>query len=247
MTQSPSLILPSVDIPGVTIGVTTRRGGVSQAPFDALNLGDHVGDNPAHVRENRARLQSVLPEQPICWLRQVHGNRTVLADHTDCREADAHWTAQRDTPLAILTADCLPVVIAAKDASCVGIAHAGWRGLSNGILESLLTTLPLAPAQLFAWLGPAISVNAYEVGDDVRQCLLKTHGEEALHYFHPSARTTGRWMADLPGLATLILHRGGIDTITASRSCTVAEPQDFFSHRRDGPDTGRMATVVWRA
>ncbi|MBT5488245.1 MAG: multi-copper polyphenol oxidoreductase, partial [Halieaceae bacterium] len=151
MTPSPSLILPEIDIPGVIIGVTTRDGGVSEAPFDALNLGDHVGDNPAHVRENRARLQSVLPEQPICWLRQVHGNRTVLADHTDCSEADAHWTAQRRTPLAILTADCLPVVIAAKDASCVGIAHAGWRGLSNGILESLLTTLPLAPAQLFAW------------------------------------------------------------------------------------------------
>lgn len=246
MTQSPSLILPAVDIPGVKIGVTTRDGGVSEAPFDTLNLGDHVGDNPAHVSENRKRLQLALPDQPICWLRQVHGNRTVLADHTDCCEADAHWTAQRDTPLAILTADCLPVVIAAKDASCVGIAHAGWRGLSNGILESLLTTLPLAPAQLFAWLGPAISVNAYEVGDDVRQCLLKTQGERALHYFHPSVRTTGHWMADLPGLATFILHRAGIDTITASRSCTVAEPKDFFSYRRDGPATGRMATVVWR-
>jgi YfiH family protein len=129
----------------------------------------------------------------------------------------------------------------------VGIAHAGWRGLSNGILESLLTTLPLAPAQLFAWLGPAISVNAYEVGDEVRQCFLKTQGNAALHYFNPSARTTGHWMADLSGLATLILHRAGIDTITASRSCTVAQPQDFFSHRRDGPATGRMATVVWRA
>ena len=129
----------------------------------------------------------------------------------------------------------------------MGIAHAGWRGLSNGVLESLLTTLPSAPAQLFAWLGPAISVNAYEVGDDVRECLLRTQGEEALHHFYPSARTTGHWMADLPALATLILHRAGIDTITASGSCTVAQPRDFFSHRRDGPATGRMATVVWRA
>ncbi len=247
MTKSPPLILPEIDIPGVTIGVTTRRGGVSQAPFDALNLGDHVGDHQGHVSENRRRLQSVLTDQPICWLRQVHGNRTVLADKTDCIKADAHWTAQRHTPLAILTADCLPVVIAAKDASCVGIAHAGWRGLSNGILESLLTTLPLAPAQLFAWLGPAISVNAYEVGNEVRQCLLRTQGEQALRCFNPSLSTTGHWMADLPGLATLILHRAGIDAIIPSRSCTVAQPDDFFSHRRDGPATGRMATVVWRA
>lgn len=247
MTPSLSLILPEIDIPGVTIGVTTRDGGVGEAPFDTLNLGDHVGDNPAHVSENRRRLQSVLPERPICWLRQVHGNRTVLADHTDCSEADAHWTTQRRTPLAILTADCLPVVIAAKDASCVGIAHAGWRGLANGVVESLLATLPLAPAQLFAWLGPAISLNAYEVGNEVRQFFLKTQGEEASHYFKPSARATDHWMADLSGLATFILHRAGVEAITANSSCTVAQPQDFFSHRRDGPATGRMATVVWRA
>lgn len=246
MTQLLSLIMPELDMPGVKIGVTTRRGGVSEVPFDALNLADHVGDNPAHVSENRRRLQSALTGQSICWLRQVHGNRTVLADQTGCVEADAQWTPQRHTPLAILTADCLPVVIAAKDASCVGIAHAGWRGLSTGIVESLLTTLPLAPAQLFAWLGPAISVNAYEVGNEVRQCLLRTQGEEAMHYFKSSARTTDHWMADLPGLATLILRRAGIDAITTCGSCTVAQPHDFFSHRRDGPATGRMATLVWR-
>jgi len=247
VTPSLPLMMAEIDTPGVKIGVTTRRGGVSEAPFDALNLGDHVGDKPAHVSQNRSRLQSRLTGQPICWLRQVHGTRSVLADNTNCTEADAHWTAQRHTPLAILTADCLPVVIAAKDASCVGIAHAGWRGLANGVVESLLATLPLAPAQLFAWLGPAISLNAYEVGNEVRQFFLKTQGEEASHYFKPSARATDHWMADLSGLATFILHRAGVEAITANSSCTVAQPQDFFSHRRDGPATGRMATVVWRA
>ena len=235
---------PDTGRDGVEIRVSTREGGVSQSPYDSLNLADHVGDKAESVAENRRLLAEALPGEAVCWLIQVHGVSAVEATPGVVPDADAHWTAARDLPLAVLTADCLPVVLMARDASCVGIAHAGWRGLAAGVLESLLAAMPAEPASITAWLGPAISAAAYEVGPEVKATFEQQCGEESGDCFHPSHRQ-GHWMADLAGLARLRLTRAGVFTITGGGRCTVGEPDQFFSHRREGPATGRMATLVW--
>ena len=142
---------PDSALDGVEIRVSTREGGVSQPPYDSLNLADHVGDQAESVAENRRLLANVLPGDAVCWLNQIHGVRTVEAREGVVPEADAHWTDARNRPLAVLTADCLPVVIVAGDATCVGIAHAGWRGLAAGVLESLLSAMPAEHE--VAWLS----------------------------------------------------------------------------------------------
>ena len=235
---------PDTGLDGVEIRVSTREGGVSQSPYDSLNLADHVGDQAECVAENRRRLAEALPSDALCWLNQVHGVNVVEAAPGVVPDADAHWTAARDLPLAVLTADCLPVVLMARDASSVGIAHAGWRGLAAGVLESLLAAMPAGQASITAWLGPAISAAAYEVGPEVKATFEQQCGEESGDCFHPSHRQ-GHWMADLAGLARLRLTRAGVSTITGGGRCTVGEPDQFFSHRREGPATGRMATLAW--
>jgi len=235
---------PDSALDGVEIRVSTREGGVSQPPYNSLNLADHVGDQAESVAENRRLLADVLPGDAGCWLNQVHGVRTVEAREGVVPEADAHWTDARNRPLAVLTADCLPVVLAAGDASCVGIAHAGWRGLAAGVLESLLSAMPAEPASMTAWLGPAISAAAYEVGPEVKKTFEQHCGEAGGDCFQPSNRR-GHWMADLTALARLRLSRAGVSTIAGGDRCTYGEPEIFFSHRREGPATGRMATLVW--
>jgi YfiH family protein len=235
---------PDSALDGVEIRVSTREGGVSQPPYDSLNLADHVGDQAESVAENRRLLGKVLPGDTVCWLNQVHGVRTVEAREGVVPEADAHWTDARNRPLVVLTADCLPVVIAAGDATCVGIAHAGWRGLAAGVLESLLTAMPAEPASMTAWLGPAISAAAYEVGPEVKTTFEQQCGEAGGECFQPSHRH-GHWMADLTALARLRLSRAGVSTIAGGDRCTYGEPEHYFSHRREGPATGRMATLVW--
>lgn len=242
--SSPPIWAPDAGCDGVEIRVSTREGGVSQSPYDSLNLADHVGDEADRVAENRRRLAAALPSDAICWLNQVHGVRAVEANEGMLPEADAHWTNARNRPLAVLTADCLPVVLMASDASCVGIAHAGWRGLAAGVLESLLSAMPAEPALMTAWLGPAISAAAYEVGPEVKLACEQHSGEAAEACFHPSNRQ-GRWMADLTALARLKLSRMGVPRITGGDRCTHGEPEHYFSHRREGPATGRMATLVW--
>jgi YfiH family protein len=235
---------PDTALAGVEIRVSTREGGVSQVPYDSLNLADHVGDQAESVAENRRRLAKALPGAAVCWLNQVHGVRAVEAKTGVVSEADAHWTAARNRPLAVLTADCLPVVLMAKDASCVGIAHAGWRGLATGVLESLLSAMPAAPTSMTAWLGPAISAAAYEVGPEVKMAFEQHCGEESLNCFQASHRQ-GHWMADLSAMARLRLSRAGVPVITGGDRCNHGEQEQFFSHRREGPTTGRMATLVW--
>ena len=235
---------PDTGLEVVEIRVSTREGGVSQSPYDSLNLADHVGDQADCVTENRRRLAEALPGDAVCWLNQVHGVSVVEATPGVVPEADAHWTTARDLPLAVLTADCLPVVLMARDASCVGIAHAGWRGLAAGVLESVLCAMPAEPASIMAWLGPAISAAAYEVGPEVKATFEQQCGEESGDCFQASCRQ-GHWMADLSALARLRLSRAGVSTITGGGRCTVGEPKHFFSHRREGPATGRMATLVW--
>ena len=233
---------------GVQAFTTTRRGaGVSQPPFDAFNLGDHVGDDPVAVTANRSALRRErdLPDEPL-WLRQVHGTRVIDADAVaadEMPEADAAITRRPDRVLAILTADCLPVVFAAGDGSVIGAAHAGWRGLAAGVLEATVAAMRHDPRHLVAWIGPGIRQPAFEVGTEVRDALVA--GDKlAFAAFKPSARA-GHFLCDLAMLARLRLIKLGLGRIADCGLCTFAAPQQFFSHRRDAP-TGRMATVVWR-
>ena len=246
MTTTLSWVAPDIGIDGVQIRVTTRAGGVSQPPWDSQNLGDHVGDIAENVTENRRRLQGALPVNSINWLRQVHGTHTVKAVDDRVPRADAQWTTDAGRALAVLTADCLPVVFIARDAGCVGIAHAGWRGLAAGVLESLITSMPAAPTLLTAWLGPAISQPAYEVGPAVRDAFQHVLGERSEACFAPSTLQEGHWMADLYALARLHLTRAGVSEIQGGERCTHREVDQFFSYRRDGNPTGRMATLIWR-
>ncbi len=235
---------PNAELDGVEIRVSTRKGGVSQSPYDSLNLAEHVGDDTECVAENRRRLAEALPGNAVCWLNQVHGVRAVKAKAGVVPEADAHWVDVCNQPLAVLTADCLSVVFIARDASCVGVAHAGWRGLAAGVLESLLSAMPVEPASVAAWLGPAVSAAAYEVGPEVKTIFEHQCGEASGNCFQPSDRQ-GRWMADLTALARLSLAQAGVPTIAGGDRCTYGEPEHYFSYRREGPTTGRMATLVW--
>jgi YfiH family protein len=225
---------PDSALDGVEIRVSTREGGVSQPPYDSLNLADHIGDQADSVAKNRRLLAKVLPGDAVCWLNQVHGVRTVEAKEGVLPEADAHWTDARNRPLAVLTADCLPVVLVAGDATCVGIAHAGWRGLAAGVLESLLSAMPAEPASMTAWLGPAISAAAYEVGPEVKTTFEQQCGEAGDECFQPSNRH-GHWMADLTALARLRLSRAGVSTIAGGDRCTYGEPEIFFPIAARGP------------
>ena len=241
--ESLPLWAPDTGLDGVEIRVSTREGGVSQSPYDSLNLADHVGDKVECVAENRRRLAEALPGDAVCWLNQVHGVSAVEATPGVVPDADAHWTAARDLPLAVLTADCLPVVLIAGDASCVGIAHAGWRGLAAGVLESLLAAMPAEPASITAWLGPAISNAQFEVGPEVRDAFIADL-PEADDAFEASPYRLGHYMGDLYKLARLRLERAGVGHVSGGHFCTASESR-FYSHRRDDGVTGRLATVIW--
>jgi YfiH family protein len=223
--------------------VTMRGGGVSLPPWDSLNLADHVGDDSAAVAENRRRLrvQLALPDEPV-WLQQVHGCSVVDADEgaAGCR-ADAAVAAQPGRVCGVLTADCLPVVFCDRAATVVGVAHAGWRGLAAGVLEQTVARLGRPARELLAWLGPAISPQAFEVGDEVRSAFV-THDPQAAACFLPSPR--GRWLADLYGLARLRMQQAGVAAIHGGGLCTFSDAARFYSYRRDGV-TGRLASLVW--
>ncbi|MFQ6004552.1 MAG: peptidoglycan editing factor PgeF [Woeseia sp.] len=228
----------------IVAGTTLRTGGVSSGAFASLNLAAHVGDDPASVVENRRRFRSgcELPREPN-WLRQVHGTQAVRANSGPAEpEADAIVTTDAGVVCAVLTVDCLPVVLASEDGSEVAAAHAGWRGLSAGILETTVSAFRARPARILAWFGPAISKPAFEVGAEVREQFVRESGSAAQYF---SESDMGRWQADLYGLATLRLDSCGVRRVFGCGCCTHAEPQRFFSFRRDGR-CGRMATFVFR-
>jgi YfiH family protein len=230
--------------PGVRVISTLRQGGVSEGRYASLNLGDHVGDSSERVTQNRQRLSqaALLPAKPN-WLQQVHGVAVADLDQPDLAQpADAAMTRQVARVCAILTADCLPVMLAAVSGEAVAAAHAGWRGLAGGVLESTMKALRLPGEQVQAWLGPAIGVKHFEVGAEVREVFL-VGNEAAEAAFQPNAR--GRFMADLALLARLRLERLGVRRIYGGTECTYDDPQRFFSHRRNGT-TGRQATLIWR-
>jgi hypothetical protein len=221
--------------------ITTRVGGVSRGAFASLNLGDHVGDDPTAVAENRARVAAHLPGSPL-WLKQVHGTKVVnpFTDLSGC-EADASVAREPGQVLAIMTADCLPVLLTDEGGTAIAIAHAGWRGLAAGVIEQTVSALAIKPSRLIAYLGPAIGPSAFEVGDEVREAFVATDSGAAAA-FAPGA--AGRWYADLYMLARQRLARLGTARVHGGQFCTHGEPERFFSHRRDRI-TGRMASLIW--
>ncbi len=236
-----SLILPDWPAPArVKSLMTTRAGGVSHAPWASLNLGDHVGDDPAHVAANRARLHRHLPAEPG-WLAQVHSARVVELGREPNPEADASFTRTPGQVCAVLTADCLPVLFCDRAGSVVAAAHAGWRGLANGVLEATVAAMQVPPGDILAWMGAAIGPQAFEVGDEVREAFIAQHAEAAAA-FVPHA--PGKWLADIYRLARIRLDHAGVQAIYGGGRCTFSESETFYSYRRDGV-TGRMASVIW--
>lgn len=222
---------------------TTRVGGVSGGPYASLNLGAHVGDEARAVSENRLRLRTALglPRDPL-WLNQVHGTAAVEAvPHDAPPTADASFARSPGHACAVLTADCLSVLFCDRDGTCVAAAHAGWRGLAGGVLESALRAMGVAPDRVLTWLGPAIEQDAFEVGAEVREQFLARSADNE-PAFKLNAR--GRWQADLDDLARRELARLGITRVFGGGFRCYADRDRFFSYRRDGT-TGRMATLVW--
>ncbi|MDE2406520.1 MAG: peptidoglycan editing factor PgeF [Xanthomonadaceae bacterium] len=231
--------------PGVHALTTLRHGlGVSRPPFDAFNLGARCGDEAEAVVENRRQLETALalPSSPR-WLRQVHGVAVVVEPAGDEPEADAAVTATPGSVLAILTADCLPVVLAAQDGSEVAAAHAGWRGLCAGVLEATVAAMRTPPERLVAWLGPAAGPQAYEIGAEVFEAFTARDGRARMA-FVPTR--PGHWNVDLYMLARQRLRDAGVTNVHGGGLCTISDPARFFSHRRDGR-SGRIATLAWIA
>jgi YfiH family protein len=231
--------------------ITNRHGGFSQPPFDSLNLGSHVGDDPTTVKKNREALKIVLPNEPI-WLNQVHGTQVIDADcrndWSDVPSADASVTSTPGKVLAIMTADCLPVLLASSDGKVVGAAHAGWRGLAAGVIEQTVALMRSKQTQqaqtqsdIIAYLGPAIGPHAFEVGSEVRDIFMAQNPVSAACF--EQLKENGKYLADIYGLATLRLNALGVEQIEGGDECTLQNP-DYFSYRRD-QQTGRMGSFIW--
>ncbi|MFN3829261.1 MAG: peptidoglycan editing factor PgeF [Tepidimonas ignava] len=243
--------------------MSTRVGGVSVGPWAALNLGDHVGDDPQAVATNRARLEAALGVRPV-WLRQVHGVDVVRVDGgtPPGQVADAAWTDAPGVACVVLVADCLPILVASQDGASVAAVHAGWRGLLGqggvGVLEALAQAwpawrLPRDRARSRAWIGAAIGAQAFEVGPEVQAAFVQACPDDA-SAFVPSPQRPGHWLADLAALARARLRRLGVECVDghdgSTAWCTAAQPDVFFSHRRDARPhgtSGRMAAAVWLA
>ncbi len=236
-------IVPDWPAPAnVRAASSLRSGGTSGADYAALNLADHVADSPVAVAANRERLHRALalPAAPV-WLTQTHGVACVdVARSTIGTEADASFTTQTGIVSAVLTADCLPVLLCDQQGSTVASVHAGWRGLASGVIESAIAAMG-EPQGLMAWLGPAIGPQQFEVGTEVRATFV-ARDAAAADAFIPVR--DGHWHADLYQLAALILRKQGISAIYGAEWCTVSSPENFYSYRRDGV-TGRMATLIW--
>ncbi|MDX1562711.1 MAG: peptidoglycan editing factor PgeF [Gammaproteobacteria bacterium] len=228
---------------GVRSWQTTRAGGVSGGSFSSLNLGPHVGDDGAAVAENRRRLRETLglAAEPR-WLEQVHGSRILRLDRGETGAADGAVTLEPGVICAVMTADCLPVLLCDRSGTAIGVAHAGWRGLAAGVLAAAVAAMPVRSKDLLVWLGPAISQPSFEVGDEVREAFVAADSAAAAAF---AANPAGRWQADLYWLACRQLERAGVEAVYGETTCTYRDAERFFSHRREAP-CGRMATLIWR-
>ncbi|ETT06263.1 polyphenol oxidase [Providencia alcalifaciens] len=239
-----TLIFPEWPQPkNISTCSTTRIGGVSHPPFDSLNLGDHVEDLPEAVRENRHRLEELaqLPQQPV-WLEQVHGTHVLhlTGNQIKNRQADAVYTNQVGQVCAIMTADCLPVLFCSRDGQEVAAAHAGWRGLCNGVLENTLAQFKAQSSDIIAWMGPAIGPNKFEVGAEVKQAFVSQSADLAEAFVSQN----DKFLANIYLLARKKLLKAGISAVYGGEFCTVSDENRFFSYRREGK-TGRMASLIW--
>lgn len=225
-----------------------RMGGHSQPPFASFNLGARAGDDPIAVQANRRQLcrELGLAREPF-WLQQEHTNRAVLADNFDLASqpiADAAFTTQPNLACAVLTADCVPILVCDRDGTMVAAIHAGWKGIAIGIIESALQAMKIEGNRLMAWLGPAIGPNAFEVGTEVREMFVKLDVNSASAF---KQQSQDFWLADIYWLARLRLQALGITAIYGGEYCTFTDSEHFFSYRRDGVKSGRMASLIWLA
>lgn len=231
----------------IVAGTTTRRGGASTAEYASMNIAAHVGDDPDRVADNRRGFVAMcdLPGEPL-WLSQVHGTKIIaagaLSPNSGIPEADAIVSGRGNDVCAVMTADCLPILLCTIDGTEVAAAHGGWRGIAGGIIEVTVAAMSVPAKNLIAWLGPAISQPAFEVGNEVRDAFV-SHNVEAVGCFLANKR--GRWQADLYGLARQRLAATGVTAVFGGAHCTYADDERFFSYRRDG-QCGRMASFIFR-
>ena len=221
---------------------TLRTGGISNSPYNSFNLAGHVGDDKLSVAENRNRLKSIfnLPSEPV-WLEQTHSNKVVCLDEQPLNlQVDASYALNTDVICAVLTADCLPILLCNESGTKIAAIHAGWRGLLSGIVENTINALH--DPDLIAWLGPAIGSNRFEVGEDVQKAFCKKSSVFSSVF---RKQKNNKWLMDIYQLARIILVVHGIKKVFGGEFCTVTEKDRFFSYRRDGK-TGRMATLIWR-
>lgn len=262
-SESEGWIVPDWPAPArVRSLISSRSGGVSAAPYASFNVSDHVGDDPLAVIENRRRLARHLPAPPL-WLKQVHGATVVDAAKTDRESvpvADAAVARQAGVVCAVMTADCLPVLLCDRSARVVAAVHAGWRGLQAGVLERTVSAVGVPGQQLLAYLGPAIGPQAFEVGEEVRRVFVAAHAVAAEAFtplsasdglggvsdrsVHPREAHQAKWLADIYLLARQAFGRVGVAALYGGGYCTVRDESRFFSYRRDGV-TGRMASMIW--
>ncbi len=246
-SRAPEMIYPDWPAPtNVRAVSTTRLGGGSLPPFDSFNLGDHVGDEVGQVATNRAILAEAMhvPVTQIQWMKQIHGTHVYQLDQVlEQVEADAATTRRVGLACAIMTADCLPVLFASLDGCQVAAAHAGWRGLSGGVLQKTLAQFT-NPANVMVWLGPAIGSDAFEVGEDVLQAFCDNNPATKAAFIAVQDKP-GKYLADLYRLAQMILETAGVGQVYGGGRCTYTDVDHFYSFRRDGV-TGRMATLIWK-
>ncbi len=238
------LITPDWPAPGnIRAFSTTREGGVSTGSFESMNLSLHCADNPHSVVANRLRLREAaqLPAKPN-WLRQQHGSQVVMAEHVSRPvPADSIVARSKGVVCAVISADCLPILVCSASGDEVAAIHAGWQGLAKGVIGACVRALKTAPQDLLAWIGPGIGAEHYEVDAKVRRAFAVPESVLS-HSFHPSG--AGHWQADLVALAVYFLEECGVQQIVCSDLCTFDDEQRFFSFRRDGV-TGRMASIIW--
>lgn len=246
MLPESTLIRPDWPAPkNVQAFMTTRRGGVSSSPYESLNLGDHVNDDSLNVEENRSRVAGHLPSEPL-WLSQVHGVNVVTVE--DCEHncaADASVTGQVNQVSCVMTADCLPVLFCDRQGTKVASAHAGWRGLCNGVLEATLLKFE-DPASVLIWFGAAIGPTAFEVGEEVKAAFEEKQPQASFSHCFISSSRPNKYLADIYQLARLKLEAAGVkaEHIYGGDCCTFSDEERFFSFRRDG-QTGRMVSCIW--
>lgn len=244
MILLPPLIKASWPAPShVHSFMTTRQGGYSVDSYAGFNVSDYVGDDKNTVIQNRTLLRQIVPNEPK-WLTQVHGTDVLILpnDQREDSQADAAVTREKNTVLAVQTADCLPILLCDRAGSVVAAIHAGWRGLCHGIIENTILAMACSPQDIYAWLGPAIGPAAFEVGVDVRAAFIAE--DPAANLAFVPAHGPGKWFGNLYLLATQRLTRAKVAFISGGEHCTYSEPASFFSYRRDKV-CGRMASLIW--